>query len=83
MKNQCCEPKHIIIDGFLYILDPKYGIALPIQSKDLVYVGPVLPGTGIRDGDTMSVALQKIDDKIWKLTQAVYNLTTTTTTIIP
>lgn len=34
---------------------------LPLSSDDLYYAGPNLPYTGIQTGDTITVALQKID----------------------
>ena len=59
--------------------------AEPIQSDHLTYSGPNLPCTGIRTCDTLTVALQKIDEQICGLINSIYNLTTTTTTttIIP
>lgn len=37
---------------------------LPVDSDNLVYVGPALTYTEIENGDTISVALQKIDAKL-------------------
>lgn len=51
-------------------------------SGDVKYTGPNLPGTGIETCDTLTVALQKIDNAIANL-QAIVAPTTTTTTTLP
>lgn len=62
-----------------YYLYPDNCIALPIQSTNLVYDGPNLPCSGIRTCNTITVALQKIDEKLCILAQEMYDSTTTTT----
>lgn len=47
-----------------------------ISSANIAYTGPTLANTGIQNNDTLSVALQKIDNALAALT------TTTTTTVI-
>lgn len=37
---------------------------LPLPSDDLYYAGPNLPYTGINTEDTITVALQKIDEQL-------------------
>jgi hypothetical protein len=39
-------------------------VALPISSAYLYYGGPNLPYSGVNTEDTLTVALQKIDDRI-------------------
>jgi hypothetical protein len=51
-------------------------------SDELSYSGPNLPGTGINTCDSITVAIQKIDQAILELRQALFITTTTTTTII-
>ena len=46
-------------------------------STSLCYSGPNLPNTGIQNNDTITVALQKIDNEFGSIT------TTTTTTVAP
>jgi hypothetical protein len=55
----------------------------PTTSDLLTYAGPNLPCTGINSCDTLSVALQKIDNEICELKDAIFHLTSTTTTAIP
>ncbi len=43
------------------------------------YTGPNLPATGINTGDTLDVALQKVDNVLFNI---LYPTTTTTTTIL-
>lgn len=40
------------------------GQKCPISSDSLYYAGPNLPWTGINNLDTITVSLQKIDEKI-------------------
>ena len=47
-----------------------------ISSANVAYAGPTLSISGIQNNDTLSVALQKIDNALAALT------TTTTTTVI-
>ena len=61
-------------------VDPCLSICQTLYPSDyLCYSGPNLPGTGILTGDSLTVALQKIDYEILllKLLNAI------TTTIIP
>lgn len=51
-------------------------------SNDVKYTGPNLPGTGIETCDSLTVALQKIDNAITAI-QAIVAPTTTTTTTLP
>jgi hypothetical protein len=52
-------------------------------SADVKYTGPNLPATGIATCDTLTVALQKIDNVISILQAAIAPSTTTTTTTAP
>lgn len=52
----------------------------PIQSDDLIYSGANLSCTGINTCNSLTVALQKIDERICELFEMFYNLTTTTST---
>ena len=58
-----------------------------IQSNGVIYSGANLPCTGVLTCDTLTIALQKMDEQICILQQAIYDLThpttTTTTTTIP
>ena len=54
-----------------------------IQSDGVIYSGANLPCTGVLTCDTLTVALQKMDEQICLLQEALYNLTTTTSTTIP
>ena len=54
--------------------------ANPSQSDRIIYNGPNLPCTGIRNCDNLTCALEKIDEQICLLVDALYNLTTSTTT---
>lgn len=56
--------------------------ASPTGSDGVVYTGPNLPCTGVNTCDKLTVALQKIDAIICEILDALYNLTTTTTTTI-
>jgi hypothetical protein len=49
-------------------------------SDYLCYSGPNLPGTGIQTYDTLTVALQKIDNQILLLKFGTTTSTTSTTT---
>ena len=51
--------------------------ATPTSSSGMIYTGPNLTVTGINNGDTITVALQKIEEYLRS------NTTTTTTTTIP
>ena len=60
--------------------------ASPISTNNVFYNGPTLPCTQIKNCDSVSVALQKIDAQICLIKQQINNCcptTTTTTTIIP
>lgn len=57
--------------------------AQPIQSDNMSYTGPNLPCTGIRTCENFTEAMKKIDLAICELKVALYNLTSTTTTMIP
>jgi hypothetical protein len=46
------------------------------------YVGPNLPGSGIQTCDDLTLAIQKLDNKLILLQNAIYRATTTTTTTI-
>jgi hypothetical protein len=76
--NSCNTPYRIT----QYYASPDSCIALPIQSTNLVYDGPNLPCSGIRTCNTLTVALQKIDEKLCSLAQEIYGSTTTTTTTL-
>jgi len=49
-------------------------------SDQVKYTGPTLPCTGITTCDTLTVALQKIDEKICEILAAIATTTTTTST---
>jgi len=53
-----------------------------IQSDAVIYSGPNLPCTGVNTCDKLTDVLQKMDAQICALQEALYNLTTTTTTTI-
>lgn len=72
-----CPTSYLTNGCYLY---PNTCIALPIQSTNLIYDGPNLPCSGIRTCNTLTVALQKIDEKLCILAQEMYDSTTTTTT---
>jgi hypothetical protein len=46
------------------------------QSDSIIYTGPNLPCSGIDNGDTLTVVIQKIEELLCGIT------TTTTTTVI-
>lgn len=71
-----CPTSYLTNGCYVY---PSNTIALPIQSTNLVYDGPNLPCSGIRTCNTLTVALQKIDEKLCTLAQEIYDSTTTTT----
>ena len=52
------------------------------SSDTINYSGPNLPGTGVNTCDSLTVAIQKIDNAILELQEALFSLTTTTTTTI-
>jgi hypothetical protein len=52
------------------------------QSDNISYVGPNLPGSGIQTYDDLTLAIQKLDNKIMLLQAEMYRTTTTTTTTI-
>jgi hypothetical protein len=52
------------------------------QSDGVSYVGPNLPGSGIQTCDDLTLAIQKLDNKLILLQNAIYRTTTTTTTTI-
>lgn len=56
----------------------------PITSDGVIYGGANLPCTGINTCNSLTIALQKIDEKICDLVDLIYNMgiTTTTTTTI-
>jgi hypothetical protein len=90
-----------LFGGFMRPRDPDEDIngcdpciAKPIESTRITYDGPNLPCTGILTCDTLTVALQKLDQQICKLQSDMYDLTilvrnlsttttTTTTTQLP
>ena len=53
-----------------------------VDSDAVKYTGPNLPGTGIQTGTNLTDALEIIDNEILLLKEALFNLTTTTTTTI-
>lgn len=55
----------------------------PAQSDSMIYSGPNLPCTGINTCDSITLTLQKIDQKICEILAAIGNMTTTTTTTLP
>lgn len=66
--------------------------AVPTQSSLVTYDGANLPCTGVQTCDTLTVALQKIDQQVCELRIEMYDLTilvrnlsttTTTTTTLP
>jgi hypothetical protein len=52
------------------------------QSDNVSYVGPNLPGSGIQTCDDLTLAIQKLDNKLILLQNEIYRTTTTTTTTI-
>ena len=55
-------------------------------ADNVTYIGPNLQCTNVRTNDNLTLVLQKIDEKICKLFDLYYSLTTTstsTTTIFP
>jgi len=52
------------------------------SSDDVSYVGPNLPGTGIQTCNDLTLAIQKLDNKIIQLQNEIYRTTTTTTTTL-
>ena len=58
-----------------------------ISSANVAYAGPTLANTGIQNNDTLTVALQKIDNEFnsttTTTTTTIVSTTTTTTTIAP
>lgn len=79
MSCNSCNTPYRISQFYAY---PDNCIALPIQTTNLVYDGPNLPCSGIRTCNTITVALQKIDQKLCEFAEEIYNSTTTTTTTI-
>lgn len=77
-ESSSCRKSYRRSGAFLH---PDWEITFPIQSTNLVYIGANLPYSGVNTCDTLTIALQKIDEKLGALTQTIYNLTTTTTTI--
>lgn len=75
-----CKTQHVIIGSYAVPITPDKIISLPIQTDHLTYSGPNLPCTGIKTYDTLTIALQKIDERICELAQQIHNLGTTTTT---
>lgn len=51
-----------------------------VQSDDIYYSGPPLPCIGIEHCDTLTTAVQKIDEAICDI---IAQISTTTTTTIP
>lgn len=63
---------------------PYVNICSPCAPKDCetdIYCGPPLPGSGIETGDSMVVAIQKLDNVLF--THFGAYTTTTTTTVAP
>lgn len=56
--------------------------ASPAQSDGMIYSGANLPCTGVQTCDSITVAIQKIDEAICVLAAAIANLTTTTSTTL-
>jgi hypothetical protein len=52
------------------------------QSDNVSYVGPNLPGSGVQTCDDLTLAIQKLDNKLTLLQNEIYRTTTTTTTTI-
>lgn len=52
----------------------------PITTEGVIYSGTNLSCIGVNKCDELTVVLQKIDEKICELVDALYNLTTSTTT---
>lgn len=73
--NPCCTPTCTPC-GSDACVNPCY--TYQTQSDHLAYTGVNLPCTGIDTCDTLTVALQKIEEKICEL-QALLPTTTTTT----
>lgn len=59
---------------------PNTCVTFPIQSDNLTYSGPNLPYTGIRTCNTLTDAIQKIDEIIGELQEQLFELTSSTTT---
>lgn len=70
-QNPCCTPQPIVTPcgG-----DPCS--AQPIGSQSVVYSGPNLPCTGIQTCNNLSVAFQKVDEKICDLQDQIDSLST-------
>lgn len=49
------------------------------SSDDISYVGPNLPGSGVQTCDSLTLAIQKLDNKLIVLQNEIYRTTTTTT----
>jgi hypothetical protein len=54
----------------------------PTGSDTVIYSGANLPCTGINTCNSLTMALQKLDEKICELFDLYYSLTITTTTTI-
>ena len=76
MSCSNCSTPYQISRYFAY---PSNCVALPIKSDDLIYSGPNLPYTGIKTCNSITVAIQKIDEKIGQIVMELYNMSTTTT----
>jgi len=66
--------------------DCGYCVAKPIQSTRITYDGPNLPCSGIHTCDTITIAIQKLDNLLCQLINCCNNQSTstsTTTTVIP
>lgn len=55
----------------------------PVSTDGVIYSGPNLSCTGVNTCNSLTCALEKIDNKICELIDALYNLTTSTTTTSP
>jgi len=80
--------KYVVRGGFIVPENTPTGCpgqceANPVNTYDIVYAGPNLPCTGGRTCEDLTTVLQKMDSKICELVMAIYNLTSTTTTMIP
>ena len=53
-----------------------------ICTDNIYYSGPNLPGSGIQTNTILTVALEMLDNQILSLKEEIFNLTSTTTTVI-
>jgi hypothetical protein len=70
-ENNCNNSAYRISGAFAHTYPC---VAFPIQSDNLTYSGSNLPYTGINTCNTITVALQKIDEKIGELVLLIAEL---------